>query len=630
MGMKGDLMKKTKLAMIVGVAAQLALPVAAEAAGWTAQSVKIYAADPQDTARVNNGRLRKTRNEETQEQAEAILLDGTNGVYLMMQAGRDSAGNQPINRTQLSCTPFKLVQAADGSVAAEVTGKNVFVTDNKGQNHRDANLPHAYAFNGGKNVLITYNYRPNNNTERYAKVLDAQCNLVPVQNAKGQSQKQVLIMAKNNDDCDMSQSGEGAGILQDGPDGAHLTYWAGCNGNGRDDGWVNDVQITPVNNGAAFKIAKNFDVDVEPQEERSRGRCTIAASDPNTAICTWTAGNSQPQRDGTWIGAIDISPNGAKGENAKGRLLWKKKIDDQKKIAGVRTYSVRANSSRVLDASGQPSDLLFVQTSDLRGNNTNNRKGGRYLRMNLGVAQATRSGLKWAVPMTDVTDMMLGIDATHLTEAATLVDDNGKLVPAMTFLAGDQNGGSHGADFKVLGFDATAAKFVDYGTHPLAAAYDRHLYSNYLGQNPGNQGRNYAGSYMIKSPFATGAKYLMLSALTGKAAEDVAKPEIKTSAFLSVIAMENPAATPPPPAGMPNTTNVGQTGTGGGQNSAPQPGDPTPANELPAPASNGPAPATPGTFTSGCSMATAGGPVDGVFLLLGGLALIGLVRRRQA
>jgi MYXO-CTERM domain-containing protein len=289
---------------------------------------------------------------------------------------------------------------------------------------------------------------------------------------------------------------------------------------------------------------------------------------------------------------------------------------------------VRANSSRVLDpATGAPTDLLFFNDANLRGNNTNNRKGGRYLRINLGVAQATKDGLKWIVPRTDVTDMMLGIDATHLVEASGLIEDNGKVVPALVFHAGSQNGGIGNHDMKVLGFDAATAKFVDYGTRQVPGSFDRHLYSNYLGQNPGNQGRNYADAHMIVSPFTTGAKYLMLGAFTGKAAEDVAKPEIKTSAFLSVVALQNATATPPPPAGMPNTTQIGTTGTGGGQNAAPQAGDPTPANEVPAtPASAG----TPGNFSSGCSMASGNTNANGIFFLLAGLALVGLVRRRRA
>ena len=298
-------------------------------------------------------------------------------------------------------------------------------------------------------MLVTYNYRPQgaNNTNRYAIVVDSACNVVPVQDASGATKTQVVIMQKTNDDCDMHQSSGAGEVVSDAAGSTHIVYWAGCNGNGRDDGWVNDIQVTSVNGGAAFKIAKNFDVEVEPQEERSRGTCTVG-TDPNTAICSWTAGNNQPQREGTWVGAIDLSPTGPKGENANSRLLWKKRIQDQTIISGVRTYSVRANSARILDATGAKTDQIVVQTSCLRGNNANdNGKGGRYLAMFMGVATATKTGLTWDIPLTDMTNQMLGIDATHLSEAFALVQDEqlGKMVPAMTFLQGSQNGGGVGS-----------------------------------------------------------------------------------------------------------------------------------------------------------------------------------------
>ena len=140
--------------------------------------------------------------------------------------------------------------------------------------------------------------------------------------------------------------------------------------------------------------------------------------------------------------------------------------------------------------------------------------------------------------------MMLGIDATHLTVAAALIQDDTKTVPAMTFLQGSQNGaGAAPPDLKVLGVDFASQKFVDYGTHSAGGMYDRHLYSNYLGGNPGNQGRNFAGAQFVKNPYfgqnGNDAKYLMLHALTGKAA-DVTKPEVKPSSFLSVMPMNQP------------------------------------------------------------------------------------------
>ena len=118
-----------------------------------------------------------------------------------------------------------------------VTGTAKFVTDNVGQDYRNANHPEAYVINGGTHVLLTFNYRPQgtNDTNRYAKVLDNRLQPRPRAERSGCTvQKQVLIMHKNNDNCDMHQSGEGGGtVVSDAAGSAHITYWAGCNGNGR-------------------------------------------------------------------------------------------------------------------------------------------------------------------------------------------------------------------------------------------------------------------------------------------------------------------------------------------------------------------------------------------------------------
>ena len=86
-------MNKIKLALMVGVAAQMGLSAAtarAESAGtWQAQSLKVYAADPLDTARVQNGRLRKTRYEETNEMPSSTCSrDGKTGLYVRHALGR--------------------------------------------------------------------------------------------------------------------------------------------------------------------------------------------------------------------------------------------------------------------------------------------------------------------------------------------------------------------------------------------------------------------------------------------------------------------------------------------------------------------------------------------------------------
>ena len=632
-----------KLALMVGVAAQVTLVAgSAYAQDWTPHVLTVQKADPADIARVQNGRLRKTRYEESNEMGVVKLFaDGKTGLYVQMQSGALN-GTQPVHRQQAACMPIALTQGADGSVGATAMGAGKFVTDNVGQDYRNANKPEIMPINGGMNMLLMFNYRPQgtNNTVRYAKVLDAACNEIPVKNAAGQTQKQVVIMQKNNDDCDMHQSGEGpADIASDKPGSTHLTLWAGCNGNGQDDGWLNDITVTTTNDasGAATSatITKNFDVSLAQREERSRGRCTVADADPNTAICTWTEGNTQPQRDGTWIAAVDISSGGAKGAAAQSRVLWKKMIEGQKTVEGIKTYSVRANSTRVLNADGTRGDQLIINTADLRGNNQNNQKGGRYLQINLGVARATKEGLTWTVPMQNVTNQMLGIDATHLTIGGGLVQDGANLIPAMTFLQGSQNGGGAASpDLKVLAVDFTAKKFIDYGTHSAGGSYDRHLYSNYLGGNPGNQGRNFAGSAFVKNPFfgqnGSTAKFLMLHAMTGKDAADVAKPEVKQSGYVSVMAMLNPQALPPPPAGQA-AQSTGQNATGGGQNAEPQPGDPTTNVPGPAPsASNPTAPTSAGGFSGGCSVVSGSTSASGLFFLLAAVGLVALFRRRRA
>src|SRR4051812_42033625 len=107
-------MNKLMLAVMIGVGAQMTLAADAYADGFQASSLKVYAADPLDTAPVRNGRLQKKRYEESQEQAVVTMLDKTNGIYIQMQSGSlkdptTGATVQPTHRQALACTPFKVV-----------------------------------------------------------------------------------------------------------------------------------------------------------------------------------------------------------------------------------------------------------------------------------------------------------------------------------------------------------------------------------------------------------------------------------------------------------------------------------------------------------------------------------------
>jgi MYXO-CTERM domain-containing protein len=585
-----------------------------------------------DLARVQNGRLRRTDSAQTNEQATvAVAGDGVHGLYCHMRSGPIN-GALPPHRTQVACSPFQLVAGAGGVVNAEKLPGERFVTNNDGDEYRNGHKPSVVACNGGKNFCLMYNYQPDGdgNTKRWMKVLGLNGEDVPMTDGNGNSQSQVLIMAKNNDDCDMSQSGEGpCDTATDVPGATHLACYAGCNGNGRDDGWLNDVTVTFANNasGAATsaQVKKNFDVSINPQEERGRGRCSVSSADPNTAICTYTAGNNQPQRDGTWIAAVDISPNGPQGANVQSRLLWRKLVEGRKDIpGGGRTYSMRINSSRIVElgADGKlvKTDNLVIYTGDLQGNNNGNRKGGRYLDQRLGVAQATRAGLTWVIPMTSARDLLLGIDGTHTTFTAGLLQDGtkGAAVPVVSILQGSQNGGGVApADLKVLGIDLTAKAFVQYGTHSAGASSDRHLYSNYLGNNPGNQGRNFTGSEFLPNPFhAPGsgqAPFLLLHALSGKDSSQVAQPQIKTTTYLSIVPMKL--------GGQGNGAGPAQNASGGGQN----------ADVAAAATDASGAVTTPQADSSGCSSSgQSTSPAGALLMALAAVCASFVARRRRA
>jgi hypothetical protein len=348
----------------------------------------------------------------------------------------------------------------------------------------------------------------------------------------------------------MHQSGVGGvDIASDANGVTHLTMWAGCNGNGRDDGWLNDVTVT-CQNGAAgsatsCQVAKNFDISLARREERSRGRCSTSAEDPNTAICTWTEGNNQPQREGTWIAAVDISAGGEQGADAQSRLLWKEQIDGRKETTdGRETYSVRAKHSRVLttgaDGSLTKTNMIIFQSGDLRGRNRDNEKGGTYRAFQMGVIKATRTGMEWVMPLQNTTDMMLGIDGTHLSMCEAVFGAGTEMMPGFTFMQGSHTGGGVQEPLlKMVGLDLNARKWVDLGASRAGGSYDRHLYSNYLGNNPGNQGRNFAGCQLVKNPFAgqngSTDAWFSVQAMTGKDPEDVMRPELKPSSFVTMV-----------------------------------------------------------------------------------------------
>jgi hypothetical protein len=565
-------------------------------------------------------RLRKTRNENTNEMSDVTVLgDGRTALFIEMRTGSLDDGTKPDHRVQVACAPISITQnAATGAVALQKLPGERFVTNNDGEDNRNGNVPNIITVNGGKNALLMFNYRPRgtNNTRRYAKVLDAACNEVPLTNANGQTRTQVLIMEKDNDDCDMHQSdGPGRAVVES-AGSSNVTLWAGCNGNGEDKGWVNNITVKFQNDATGLatsaQIIKNFDVALAQREERSRGHVSLLP-DGNTIFATWTEGNNQPQRDGTWMAAVDISPSGDTGADVQSRVLWKTQFDGRKQVAAtvgngnqgdqnlnngkIRTYSVRMAHQQIVteaaDGSVTPTDMFIVQSGDANGRNNNNHKGGTYRQLQMAVVQASRSGATYVVPKTDVTNTLAGIDGTHLLMLPAMFGGGTDLIPGVTFLQGSHNGGGiESPQLKGLGVDLVSKTFVDLGTRQAGGSYDRALYSNYLGQNPGNQGRNYAGGILIKNPFAsqTGqvSKYFVVNALTGKAPENVDNAAIKPASYLTLVEV---ATT------MTRTTHALRAEE----------------NE-----------------SSGCTAVSGKAGWEGLLMLAGCLALMGIARRRRA
>ena len=210
--------------------------------------------------------------------------------------------------------------------------------------------------------------------------------------------------------------------------------------------------------------------------------------------------------------------------------------------------------------------------------------------------------------------MLLGLDGTHLSMSETVFGKGDLLIPGFTQLQGSQTGGlQQDADIRTIGYDPATKTILNLGQHSAGASYDRHLYSNYLGNDPGNSGRNFAGTDVVKNPFfgvnGNQVQFFNAYAITGKAPQHTSSA-IKPSLYLSLLPVAFAADAPDPQGGY-NDNVPGDE----------MPDDPAP--EEPDPVVTG----TPDGFASGgCS--TGGSSTGGLL----GLGLVGLaltIRRRR-
>ncbi|MGE0402249.1 MAG: MYXO-CTERM sorting domain-containing protein [Kofleriaceae bacterium] len=576
-----------------------------------AETAELIPSPENDLAPVSNGRLRRTDEEqEGNGMPTAAFFDGyKSGIYFSMNTELPpttpgGAVRPATHRMQLAAIPFQLVQGPMGNVKVTAdAAQGTFVTNNRGNEYRNANAPVAFKLKGVDKVCVKYNYQPNNSNDTKAYL---QCFNPDMSVAMPQTE----LFAKNNDDAFMTQDGAFSSQVVRAAGKVRLVFYAGANGNGRDDGWGGIVDID-CSAGATCSLAKVADVSLCPREERSRGNCTTG-TDPNTMICTWTEGNTQPQRDGVWMAAVNIG-DGENGAEAQSRILWKKQIAGRVDENGIRTYAMRMSHSRIQKVdptTGQlvDTDDIIVRWGGLQGNNNTNGKGGTYYKNMMGVVNATAAGMTYVAEPVDIADKVVGLDGTHLGMTYGMFGTTDNLMPGITFLGGSHTGGGTAAQARIVTYDPTSKVFSDAAMVALAP-HDRHLYTNYLGNNPGNQGRNHSFSTMIPNPYVgmNGNKdaYLQVFATSGKNATTMMNPAKKLSAFLSVL----------PIAQIPQAAQPPGTGSGSGENPPPGTGgDPDETGSDPS-----------GAALGGCS---TGGSTGGLF----GLLLIGLaafIRRRR-
>jgi MYXO-CTERM domain-containing protein len=573
-------------------------------------------------------RLRRTDQEQPGNEMSAFAFftdpatgKQTNGLYFSMSTEL-SGGRAATNKIQLSATPFALTQdPATGTVSAVADfAAAKFVTNNNGNERRNANAPTASTINNGSVVLVKYNYQPNgtNDTVTYFQAFNqAGVAVLP----------QTRAYAKNNDDCSTHQDGNPGVAFKTAAGVTKIVEWAGCNGNGADDGWMFVTQVSCDSEAAPTKctFANVFDISLAQQEERTRGACTVTDADKSFAVCSWTEGNNQPARNGTWLAGVSLDP-AIKGSNQQQALLWKQqiggRINNNPAANNQTTYAQRAIQERIMVPNAttgalEASDKLIFQYGDAVGRNNN--KGTYYTNM-VSVIQVTAKGPTFLQKPVDISSQLSGLGGTHLGSTAAVFGPTA--TPGLVFLSGSLNGGGINSMVRSVSFDpATQYLPKDLGAQ-AGAPHDAHLYSNYLGNNPGNQGRNHSAVQLVQNPFAGQAgstsKFLLLTSTSAKTltttcagcTDTMSNPAIKLTGLMTVTPMGGAAATTGTGTGTGggDTTGSGTTGTGSGSSTG-----------------SGDGSSDPGTTLGGCS--TGGGSTGlATFLLIG---LAAFIRRRR-
>lgn len=499
------------------------------------------------------------------------------------------------NRVEGLCASYQL-DATKGLVMTNMA----YFTDNASPDWQNMHKAHAQPVNNGAAALVQYGYDPDGtNTKVFGMVLGPNCEIMS---------KQTQLFANTNDNL----GGLWESWNNTYADVGGVTRSCGGligNGNGDDDVWAHCTQTTATGQpgAAAYTIAPQFKVVVDPEEERSRGT-TQPTPFKDLMFACWASGNTQPPNSAK-CGLVNTAP----GVPNNQRLMWRQTV-------AARSGNIRYSTPSlvpVLDATGAPTDTYIMSYVKVDTSNRTGRSKGRTAIQTVPL-KITQTGLTL---LDKPVEGMFGIaDGSHPGMTTARYGADGRSV-AFLFAGSITDGGT--ATAKVIGVTPTGT-LEPVRALNWADASSGGYTSQWYGHNPNTpQGRS--------SPVPS----LMVDNL-GYHQTGGFQPDVKSFVLVANVSHLDhggQCATAPDP--NKGTNN----GTCGGKNAFSMvmiptqadaskpvsgPDDPNPTD--PTGGGTGSGGSDPGTTLGGCS--TTGGTGAGTLMLLG-LAAV-LVRRRRS
>lgn len=609
--------KLTNLA-ITGAALAMLVPAAlstpAHAASSHTDVVTTLLRDGNNAGRVRRGDDGRDRpgdqyypgSEHTTMRQLATPEGAPNGeILIFAMATYEIDGQLPNHRMQLLCSSVSIDPTAGPTLNAMK-----YVTNNDGNRYRNANHPESVLIDGGKAVAVYYNYAPGNRARRYVQVFGPGCT---------QLAPQTEVMAKNDDDCSETHGNHSIVITEQTDTYTRLISADGCNGNGRDDAWVNGVRID--NNGdGTYSVKKEFDVDIESQEERHRGTIFIPAGSQNLAVECGTAGNNQPPRRGIRCYGIDTSPDGEQGENANSRLIWRQYIEryGDEDAQGNFIHPTQVRFAPMLDAEGKATDAVLATWQRIEGRR---RRGKGSAKAMIAALKFSRDGMEMMSAPAE--GIFPASDATHASMCSTMWGTTGSASSKAFLISSSVNGSTASfARAAVVNWDGTKAELDS--TVGLRAAIDNAWLPNIYGNNPNTQGRNFISCTNIANPgygvaggFMSDVKsFVGIPANTRRMDSARGIPEDKLALELVLVpAIIDAAPEPSNPDDGTNPDNGGNPDDGTNPDDGSNPDNGNAGNS--------------GNLGAGCNVPGSGSGA-GTLALIGLFALVAFRRRRRS